>query len=313
MRLLRSYGVELALTAALVLAVLFFGYLGYGLLRPQVVSEPFSGDRALAHVKKQLSFGPRVTGTAGSAKMGDWLIEQLRLLGWDVIIQPFSVRDTVGGRNIVAVRSPKLAGAPVTLLATHYDTRLVADADASPANRQTPPPGANVGASGAAVLLELARALDVEAGGQTVCLVFLDAQENGGLPGWEADLGASVFVDNLNANLPRCAAPKQIVYLDAVGAADQHFFPADSADQKLTERLWQTAANLKLDTWFPKSPRRQPGAGVDALRKLGAPTATLVGGDYPYRNTGQDTLDKISADTLQRVGLTLATWLEAKR
>ncbi|MCB0053780.1 MAG: hypothetical protein KDE24_30020, partial [Caldilinea sp.] len=88
MQRFRSYIIELLLIGTLLASVAFFGYLGYGLLRPDVVNEPFSGEKALASVNRQLAFGPRITGTDASLQTGDWLIEQLRLLGWDVVIQP---------------------------------------------------------------------------------------------------------------------------------------------------------------------------------------------------------------------------------
>ncbi len=112
MQRLRAYYVELLLTGALLAAVAFFGYLGYGLLRPEIINEPFSGEKALANVEKQLAFGPRVTGTASSISTGDWLVEQLRLMGWDVVIQPFAVQESLSGRNIVAVRSHSKPGSP---------------------------------------------------------------------------------------------------------------------------------------------------------------------------------------------------------
>ena len=126
----------------LVAAVAFFGYLGYGLLRPEIINEPFSGEKALANAEKLLAFGPRATGTESSLQTGDWLVEQLRLMGWDVVIQPFRCR-TLSGRNILAVRSHSKPGSPVAMLTTHYDTRLVADRDPDPANRKRPTPGAN--------------------------------------------------------------------------------------------------------------------------------------------------------------------------
>ena len=81
MQRVRAYSIEILLTAALIAAVFFFGYLGYGLLRPEVINEPFSGERALTSAGKLLEFGPRITGTGASVEAGDWLIEQLRLLG----------------------------------------------------------------------------------------------------------------------------------------------------------------------------------------------------------------------------------------
>ena len=203
MQRLRAYYVELILTGALLAAVAFFGYLGYGLLRPEIINEPFSGEKALANVEKLLAFGPRITGTESSLKTGDWLVEQLRLMGWDVVIQPFQVQDTLSGRNILAVRSHSKPGSPVAMLTTHYDTRLVADQDPDPANRQRPTLGANAGASGAAVLLELARTLDVEATGHTDLPGLLRRRGECGLAG----LGAADGQFDLCAKPARQCAP----------------------------------------------------------------------------------------------------------
>ena len=310
MQRIRAYAIELILIAALLAAVVFFGYLGYGLLRPDVVNEPFSGERALANVGSQLEFGPRVTGTEASLRMGDWLVEQLRLLGWDVVIQPFTINEQVQGRNIVAVRSPGQPGAPVALLATHYDSRLAADADPNPAQHQTPTPGANAGASGPAILLELARTLDVDAGGHTVCLAFFDAEANAGLPGWDANIGSRLFVESQPESVPRCAAPRFVVGVDQAGAIDQRFFQNEASDPALNDALWNVAENLELGARFPSQRRPMPISATSVFSATGATTADLMSTDYPYRATLADTLDKLSADTLGAVGLVLETWLE---
>lgn len=310
MQRIRAYAIELILIAALLGAVAFFGYLGYGLLRPDVVDEPFSGARALANVGSQLDFGARVTGTEAGQRMGDWLVEQLRLLGWDVVIQPFTINEQVQGRNIVAVRSPSQPGAPVALLATHYDTRLAADADPDPAQQQKPTPGANAGASGTAILLELARTLDVEAGGYTVCLAFFDAEANAGLPGWDANIGSRLFVESLPGSVPRCAAPRFVVGVDLAGAVEQRFFQNEAGDPTLNAALWKVADNLELGARFPDQSRPMPLSATAVFTATGSATADLMSIDYPYRATMADTLDKLSADTLGAAGLVLETWLE---
>lgn len=309
---LRSYGVELVLVATLLAAVAFFGYLGYGLLRPEVINEPFSGERALASAERVLSFGPRTTGTESSAKMSNWLIEQLRLMGWDVVIQPFSVQETVTGRNIVAVRSHSQPGSPVALVATNYDTRLAADADPDVANQLRSTPGANGSASGVAVLLELARTLNVEATGHTVCLAFFDAEQNGGLPGWEPALGSSLFLRSLPGSVPRCASPRLVVNLAHPGAADQRFYQDETADPALQASLWQTARNLDYGEWFVEEARPVPPGTQTGFLEAGLPLVNLAGLDDPTLNTMADTLDRLSAETLQRVGMTLETWLETR-
>lgn len=311
MQRIRAYAIELILIAALLASVAFFGYLGYGLLRPDVVDEAFSGEKALAHVARQLDFGPRITGTAASQQTGDWLIEQLRLLGWDVVIQPFTINEQVQGRNIIAVRSPDAAGAPVALLATHYDTRLAADADPEPARQQAPTPGANAGASGTAILLELARTLDVDATGYTVCLAFFDGEANGGLPGWDANIGSRLFVESLPASVARCASPRFVVGVDQAGATGQRFFQNEAATPALNSALWRTAENLELGARFPQQSRPMPLSATAAFSDTGISTADLMSTDYPYRATTADTLDKVSSETIGAVGLVLETWLES--
>ncbi|MFN3980018.1 MAG: M28 family peptidase [Caldilinea sp.] len=311
MQRIRAYSIELILIGALLASVAFFGYLGAGLLRPDVVNEPFSGEKALANVSRQLSYGPRITGTEASLQTGDWLVEQLRLLGWDVVIQPFTINEQVQGRNIVGVRSPtSRPGAPVIILATHYDTRLAADADPDPARRQEPTPGANAGASGPAILLELARTLDIEATQHTICLAFFDAEANGGLPGWDANIGSQLFVESLPGSVPRCAAPRFVVGLDQVGAVDQRFFQNETGDVALNSALWRVASTLGLAARFPDQSRPMPLSITAAFLDAGIPTADLMSTDYPYRATMADTLDKLSADTLSVAGQVLETWLE---
>jgi len=311
MQRLRWYFVELLLIGTLLASVAFFAYLGYGLARPNVVNESFSGQKALASVNRQLAFGARITGTDASLQTGDWLIEQLRLLGWDVVIQPFTINEQVQARNIIAIRSPERAGAPVVMLTTHYDTRLAADLDSDELRHQEPVPGANDGASGPAVLLELARTLDVGAVGHTICLAFFDAEANGGVPGWDMNIGSQIFVDSQPASIPRCAAPRVLVNIDLVGAIEQRFFQNEEGDEVLNGAIWQMAANLDLDSRFPAQTRSMPPATSAAFRASGTAVADIVGADYPYRATLADTADKLSAETLSSVGLVLETWLES--
>ena len=309
---LRAYAVELLLVASLLAAVTFFGYLGYGLLRPEVINEPFSGERALATAERVVSFGPRATGTESNAAMGDWLIEQLRLMGWDVIIQPFRVQDTVPGRNIIAVRSNSQPGSPVVMLATHYDTRLAADADPDPDNRQRPTPGANGGASGVALLLELARTLNVEATGHTVCLAFFDAEQNAGLPGWEPGMGSHLFLRSQPESVPRCASPRFVVHVATTGAADQVFYQDAQADIEAQDAIWQTARNLDYGAWFAQEERPVPPGSQSAFAEAEIPVINVVGLDDPSLNTLDDTLDRLDPETLQRAGMTVETWLETE-
>ncbi|GIV77935.1 MAG: hypothetical protein KatS3mg050_2329 [Litorilinea sp.] len=310
-RSIRFYSIELTLLGILGLAIAFFVYLGYGLLQPTVGVEEFSGARALDYAVRQLEFGERSVGTAGNNRTGDWLVEELRNMGWDVIIQPYTIADTVAARNIVAVRDGAGARRPVALLVTHYDSRLFADQDPNPANHIQPTPGANSGASGPAVLLELARTLDLTAVEHTVCLAFVDADDNGGLPGWQGAIGSAYLLQRLETDLARCRDPRFAVYLDRVGGVESRFIPESNSSEELRQAIWRTADELGYGRWFPPNANWTTTAAHLLFLEQEIPAALIAARDYPYLYTMQDTVDKLSPDTLERVGRTLKAWLEA--
>jgi Zn-dependent M28 family amino/carboxypeptidase len=307
---LRLYSIELLLVLILAGAVTYFGVLGYGLLTPAFVVEPFSGDRALAYVEKQLEFGDRSTGSPNNIRMGDWLIEELRLLGWDVVVQPFVVADDQPARNIIAIRNTTPAPARTGMLLTHYDTRLFADRDADSENHIQPTLGANAGASGVAVLLELARTLDIAASGHTICLVFLDAEENGDIEGWEGAMGSAQLVQRLDADIPRCRSPRFAIYLDMVGGENQRLFAETSSYPLLTKNVWDVAAELGHGSSFINEPTWSANDAHSRLREIAIPAITMSDYSYPHRATMQDTFQQLSAESLAKVGSTLKTWLE---
>jgi hypothetical protein len=307
---LRLYSIELLLVLVLVAAVSYFGFLGYGLLTPAFVVEPFSGDRALAYVEKQLEFGDRSTGSTSNVRMGDWLIEELRLLGWDVVVQPFVVADDLPARNIIAIRSISPTPARTAMLLTHYDTRMFADRDADAANHIQPTLGANAGASGVAVLLELARTLDVAATEHTVCLVFLDAEENNNIEGWEGSMGSTYLVQRLDADIPRCRAPRFGIYLDMVGGENQRLFAETSSYPLLTRSVWEVAAELGHGSSFINEPTWSANDAHSRLREIEVPAITISDYNYQHRATMQDTFQQLSAESLGEIGSTLKMWLE---
>ncbi|MEZ4715385.1 MAG: hypothetical protein R2851_04750 [Caldilineaceae bacterium] len=173
---MRSYSVELMLVAMLVAAVGFFGYLGYGLIRADAAVEGYSGESALAYAARQMEFGPRPITSDANAELEAWLIGELQAADWRAAVQPYVAQVpvsavgsdvlsatvsadfyTVEGENIIAVKAPTdVEDPPVGLMVTHFDSRVVSDADPDPALRADLNPGANAGASGTAALLELA-------------------------------------------------------------------------------------------------------------------------------------------------------------
>jgi hypothetical protein len=303
---LRIYRIELILIAALAVAVGYFGYLGYGLLESPEDEEGFSGEQALQYALRQTEFGPRVAGTPANLAAGDWLIDELGMLGWNVYIQPFEALPELEARNILAVQG----SGPSILLATHYDTRALADRDPDPARRQQPGPGANDGASGVGTLLALARSLDPAALEHEICLVFFDAESNRGLEGWESSQGSRLFVSSL-PQLPRCSQPELAIVLNLVGSEDPLFVRDGLGDALLVDQVWQVAEELGYGEWFSQSVQPVNHETTLSFIQAEIPTFTLADVRYPHRHTAQDTPDQLSLRGLGRVGAVLHTWLSS--
>lgn len=310
MRRIRAYSIELFLVGVLAGAVGFFAYLGYGLLAPSLTTEPFSGEQALRYAVQQTEFGPRITGTDAHLRAGDQIVDQLTEHGWDVLIQPFTIDGTTA-RNIIAIKGGGgIANQRVAMLTTHYDTRALADRDPQLANQSQPAGGANTGASGVGLLLELARGLDVSLTNHTVCLIFLDAEDNAGLEGWPTNGGTQVFLSRFVEDLPRCQGPRFAIHLDMVGGTEQELYAAGQSNPDLQRALWQITQELGYTGWRVQS----SGEGVINTHLRFAeqeiPALGLAGLNYPYRHSTDDTADKLSAQRLEQVGRTLKVWLE---
>ena len=291
------------------LTIACFGYggmLGFGKVRQSVEgSPPFDGEQAFMHVEQQLNFGPRLTGTIASRRFRNWLEDLLDTMGWQVFTHSFPIHENGTGVNVIAMRG----SGPELLLGAHYDSRLWADEDPSPVLRERPVPGANDGASGVAVLLELARVLDVAGTGHTICLAFFDAEDNGNIPGWFWIMGSQAFADDLK-NLPKCQDPQVAIIIDMVGDHDQLIYQERNGTAGLSTAIWKQAAELGYDQYLiPEAKYALIDDHIPFLRK-GIPAITIIDFDYPYWHTVSDTLDKISPESLERVGLVLEAWLE---
>lgn len=263
-------------------------------------SPRFDGQRAFADVERQVALGPRTPGSAAHVQILEWLQDELQKAGWQVKVQE-GVYDRQPIRNLIAFRTPT----PRWLLGAHYDSRLVADRDPDPTRRIQPVPGANDGASGVAVLLELARVLPTDV---PVWLVFFDAEDQGNLPGWEQwSLGARHFVQEMKIR------PEGVIIVDMVGDVDLDLPMEANSDMALRESIWQTAATLGYSKVF----RPQIGYAVidDHIPFLdaGIVAVDIIDLDYAFWHTTDDTPDKVSPDSLAMVGQTLLTWLTQQK
>ena len=255
----------------------------------------FDGETAYAHVVTQCDFGPRPTGSPANRAVGDYIISALEEAGWEVETQEFTYRGTPV-RNIVG----RTGEGPVVILGAHYDTRRQADQE----DPTQPVLGANDGASGVAVLLELARVLDLSRVHRQVWLAFFDAEDNGQLDGWEWCVGSSYMADHLEV------VPEAVVVVDMVGDADQQLYLEGNSDPALQRELWEIAATLGYTETFRSEYRWTMYDDHIPFARRGIPAVDIIDFDYPYWHTTQDTPDKVSPESLERVGRVLEVWLE---
>jgi glutaminyl-peptide cyclotransferase len=264
----------------------------------------FDGNRALNNVEFQVALGPRIPGSPGHDQIIEWLVSELGSTGWQVEIQE---AEMLGHpiKNVIAKRSGQdRSGRAWVILGAHYDTRIYADQDPNPDFRMLPVPGANDGASGVAVLLELARVLPEDLN-QDVWLVFFDAEDNGRIPGWDWILGSRAFVEALEGK------PDAAVIVDMIGDADLEIFMERGSDPELSAEIWGVAANLGYSQFIPTPKYHILDDHVPFL-EAGIPAVDIIDFDYPYWHTTEDTVDKVSAESLEAVGETLRVWLLEK-
>jgi hypothetical protein len=259
----------------------------------------FDGNRAFKDIETQIDFGPRYHGSRGHANTIEWLRSSLESSGWQVLTQN-GIYQNVYITNIIAHRGSE---APDIILGAHYDTRMFADKDPNPANLTNPVPGANDGASGVAVLLEIARVLPDDFHSD-IWLVFFDAEDNGNIPGWDWILGSRFFVENMKYH------PDAMVLLDMVGDKELQIFKERSSSSSLSDSIWIEARKLGYGKYFPSISRHTILDDHIPFIEAGISSVNIIDFDYPYHHTIEDTVDKVSAKSLQIVGDTILSWLD---
>lgn len=241
--------------------------------------------------------------TEAHVKCRDFIKAELEKSCDKVELQPFkhtwSQRGVTKNMwNIIATQNWE-KGSPRVLLIAHWDSRPTADQDPDDSNMTRPIVGANDGASGVAVLLETARVLKLRNPGVGVMYLMTDGEDLG--PGLdEMFLGAVHFAKNL----PK-VKPDYGILLDMVGDKDL-VIPMEPNSKRLAPKVlsafYKNAHKIGLGSTFPM--REGPEILDDhlAINEAGIPTIDLIDFDYPYWHTVQDTADKCSADSLEKVG-----------
>jgi Zn-dependent M28 family amino/carboxypeptidase len=282
------------------------GGTGGGTVSIRVDRPAFDATRAFEDLETQVAFGPRIPGSEGHALQLAWLESRLLELADTVFLEPFEHITEEGHElsltNVVA-RFASDDGGRILLL-THWDTRPRSDRSPDEADHDIPVPGANDGASGTAVLLELARMFKVQPPPGGVDLLFSDGEDYGPTTA-DMFLGARHYVTTLSGE----DSPAFAILLDMVGDVDPRFpmetYSVERAPQ-VVQRVWSIAADLGYRRYFPMDESVRVVDDHLQLNDAGIPTIDLIDFDYGPGNrfwhTPRDTPENTSAQTLLMVG-----------
>jgi hypothetical protein len=267
--------------------------------------QEFDGAQAFAYVETQVGFGPRVPNTDGHRSGGDWILERLRGTADSVEVQAFAhvtlQGDTLQLRNFIARFRPDLTDR--VLYVAHWDTRPRADQDPNLGAQRMPVLGANDGASGVAVLLAVADALAADPPRFGVDLVFVDGEDYGDFS-QERDVlvGSRYYAEQLS---PQDRKPLFAVVWDMVGDRDLRIpQEGNSVDRapEVVQRVWSKARELGYRRQFPSEVGSWMTDDHIPLQQSGVRAIVVIDFTYEPWHTGNDTLDKVSAASLQIVG-----------
>lgn len=272
----------------------------------------FNQSYAFELVKKQVDLGPRYPGSTGIEKVRRLIwTELLNQQEWSVIYQNFS-KIWIDGQNITIVNVICLPkdfndSEETFILLAHYDTRLWADADPDPQKRTQPVPGANDGASGVAVSLEIGRVL-VKYNITNFMLLFVDAEDQGNIGGWDWILGSAHFVESEEFRRYDFSFGILLDMVGAKGATFSREIYSDTHSKDLVETVWSTASTLGYSNYFLNVTGRSIKDDHIPFLNKGIPVIDIID-DFSVRykswHTTSDDLSQISPVTLGVVGRTL--------
>lgn len=286
----------------------------------------FSHDSAYVHIEKQLSFGPRVPGTEAHLGCRDYLKSTLERYGARANVQSFNAKrfDGVPLKGYNVIGSFNTSAKQRILLCAHWDSRFTSDQD-SEDMKDKPVPGADDGASGVGVLLELARLFGQEEPAMGIDIVFFDLEDQGTDSGSDPEswcLGSQHW--SKNPHMPTSLFRFGIL-LDMVGSKDAQFPKEGTSRQyagRVLDNVWSVAQQMGYNHLFIN--RNSSGILDDHYyinRLTGIPTIDIINrtsetetGFGHYWHTQEDDIDIISKPTLKAVGrvLTKVVYREAE-
>ncbi|MFM7249184.1 MAG: M28 family peptidase [Planctomycetaceae bacterium] len=282
----------------------------------------FSGARAMAHLEEIVAIGPRVSGSPGMLKQRELVVAHFTKAGGTVTRQAFRIRDRRTGKpvdmeNLVVEWHPERTDRIV--LGAHYDTRPFPDRD--PDNPRGEFVGANDGASGVALLMELAAAMAALEGPVGVDFVLFDAEEYVFGPRDPYFLGSTHFARKYAAGRKSgevAHAYRAGLVLDMVADADLQIWQEVNSlgwpdTRPVVEEVWDVARRLGVRQFVPR-PRHTVEDDHLPLRNIGKiPTADVIDFDYPAWHTTRDTADACSGESLEAVGSVVLQWLREQK
>jgi Zn-dependent M28 family amino/carboxypeptidase len=272
--------------------------------KPGIPPREFDGPTAFGYLERQVAFGNRIPGTGPHDAMGDWLDSLLRTRADTVVVQAWTHvtarGDTLRLRNLIARFNP--GARQRVLYLAHWDTRPHADAPGSK-DKSKPVPGANDGASGVALLLGVADALRKQPPKIGVDLLFDDGEDYGDFTKEPDDvlMGARYFAAHQLSPEP----PLYAVLWDIVADKDLQIYQEGNsllAAPEVVDLVWKTAHDLGYTQHFVAAPKHTLIDDHVELEKVGLRAIDVVDFDYPSWHTPEDTIDKVSAQSLQIVG-----------
>lgn len=299
------------ITASILISLLILSF------DPRASATPslqFDGSTAYSHVLKQISLGPRVPGTPALLAAAAYIKANLTSLGWNVTFQNFTyynrlLNETIEASNIIATIAMPLIHCMGTcyrvVLGAHFDSRPFADGPNSN-NHTAPVPGADDGASGVAVLLELGRVFALNRPVTRLTMAFFDAEDSGLKTGEGWILGSEQYVQSLNSS-DRSRIDAAII-LDMVGYSDLALKREALSDYAISSAMWSQGRALGY-AQFVDGVQRAILDDHKPFLDAGIRAVDIIDFDYPYWHTPNDTADKVSANSLEAVGRTVESYI----
>lgn len=263
------------------------------LLLQRPAAPKFDSNRAWEHLRQLVAIGPRPAGSPALDQARQYLKGQLAAIGVKVTEQAWDDRTPLGNvRMVNLIATIPGAAKDRLVVAGHYDTKLF---------RQFRFVGASDGGSSAAFLVEMARVLKARRNPLTIELLFLDGEE--AVVEWQGDdhtYGSRHYVETAKRD-GTLAGLKALVLIDMIGDRDLEIRRDTNSTPWLTDAIWEAAARAKLGHVFVATPATIEDDHLPFVQ-AGVPAVDLIDLDYPPWHTAQDTLDAVSARSLQVVG-----------